>query len=105
MRELSEELGVSARTLRRDIIILTSEYSLETVQGRGGGVRAADWYHPHRRILSHSQQTALLQALDKVDKSQRKYLKENHHGVRFSSNPESALKRLNGGKGYTQISA
>ena len=42
MQNLAAELGVSERTIRRDVEILTRSYPLETVCGRyGGGVRVA----------------------------------------------------------------
>lgn len=63
MQNLAAELGVSERTIRRDVEILTRSYPLETVCGRyGGGVRVADWYHLDRQRMSHKQ-TALLRRL------------------------------------------
>lgn len=63
MQNLAAELGVSERTIRRDIEILTRSYPLETVCGRyGGGVRVADWYHLDRQRMS-PKQTALLRRL------------------------------------------
>lgn len=60
MQNLAAELGVSERTIRRDVEILTRSYPLETVCGRyGGGVRVADWYHLDRQRMS-PKQTALL---------------------------------------------
>ena len=63
MQNLAAELGVSKRTIRRDVEILTRSYPLETVCGRyGGGVRVADWYHLDRQRMS-PKQTALLRRL------------------------------------------
>ena len=63
MQNLAVELGVSERTIRRDVEILTRSYPLETVCGRyGGGVRVADWYHLDRQRMS-PKQTALLRRL------------------------------------------
>ena len=63
MQNLAAELGVSERTIRRDVEILTRSYPLETVCGRyGGGVRVADWYHLDRQRRS-PKQTALLRRL------------------------------------------
>lgn len=63
MQNLAAELGVSERTIRRDVEILTRSYPLETVCGRyGGGVRMADWYHLDRQRMS-PRQTALLRRL------------------------------------------
>lgn len=63
MQNLAAELGVSERTIRRDVEILTRSYPLETVCGRyGGGVRVADWYHLDHQRMS-PKQTALLRRL------------------------------------------
>ena len=63
MQNLAAELGVSERTIRRDVEILTRSYPLETVCGRyGGGVRVADWYHLDRQRMP-PKQTALLRRL------------------------------------------
>ena len=63
MQTLAAELGVSERTIRRDVEILTRSYPLETVCGLyGGGVRVADWYHLDRQRMS-PKQTALLRRL------------------------------------------
>ena len=63
MQNLAAELGVSERTIRRDVEILTRSYPLETVCGRyGGGVRVADWYHLDRQRMS-PKQTVLLRRL------------------------------------------
>lgn len=63
MQNLAAELGVSERTIRRDVEILTRSYPLETVCGRyGGGIRVADWYHLDRQRMS-PKQTALLRRL------------------------------------------
>ena len=63
MQNLAAELGVSERTIRRDVEILTRSYPLETVCGRyGGGVRVADWSHLDRQRMS-PKQTALLRRL------------------------------------------
>ena len=44
MQVLAAELGVTDRTIRNDILVLTAEYPLETSRGNGGGVRIADWW-------------------------------------------------------------
>ena len=63
VQNLATELGVSERTIRRDIEELTLTYPLETVRGRyGGGVRMADWYFRDRPKLS-PKQAALLKRL------------------------------------------
>lgn len=74
MQVLARELGVSDRTIRNDILVLTTEYPLETVRGNGGGVRIADWYHPHKNILTTEQMTVLQQLMSVADDNQKRVL-------------------------------
>lgn len=74
MQVLARELGVSDRTIRNDILVLTTEYPLETVRGNGGGVRIADWYHPHKNILTVEQMTVLEQLMSQADDDQKRVL-------------------------------
>lgn len=74
MQVLATELGVSDRTIRTDILVLTSEYPLETVRGNGGGVRIADWYHPHKNILSKEQISVLEQLLVVANGEQKRVI-------------------------------
>jgi hypothetical protein len=47
------------------------------VRGNGGGVKVADWYHPHRNILSREHESVLAALLDKTDEPyQQKALTE-----------------------------
>ncbi len=59
---LAHEFGVSKRTIRYDIEILSCSYPIETVSGNGGGVKIADWYHLNRKTLN-PKQVALLKKL------------------------------------------
>ena len=68
MGRLADELGVTIRTIHTDITVLTAEYPLETIRGRGGYVKVSDWYHPARHILSQEHQRVLLQLATKGDK-------------------------------------
>jgi len=74
MQVLARELGVSDRTIRTDILALTAEYPLETIRGNGGGVRIADWYHPHKNILTVEQTTVLEQLMSQADDDQKRVL-------------------------------
>jgi len=76
MGQLACELGVTTRTIRNDITILTTKYPLETVRGNGGGVKLMDWYHPHKNTLSQEHQNVLIELLDKVNEYQQKILWE-----------------------------
>ena len=58
---LAAEFGVSERTIRRDIEILTCRHPLETVCGRyGGGVRVEEGYYLDSRRMSVKQTDLLL---------------------------------------------
>ena len=74
MQVLAAELGVTDRTIRNDILVLTAEYPLEPTRGNGGGVRIADWYHTHKNIFSQDQISVLEQLMDKADDEQKKVL-------------------------------
>ncbi|MCL2004086.1 MAG: HTH domain-containing protein [Oscillospiraceae bacterium] len=76
MGELAREFGVTTRTIQNDITALMVEYPFETIRGNGGGVKLADWYHPHKRLLTQEQQAVLLQLLDKADECQQEILRE-----------------------------
>jgi predicted DNA-binding transcriptional regulator YafY len=73
---LAVELGVSVRTVLRDVVALTVDHPLETQQGNGGCVQVADWYHPHRNILSEEQQQVLSQMIASCNDHQAKVLRE-----------------------------
>lgn len=73
---LASELGVSVRTILRDIVELTIDHPLETQQGNGGCVKVADWYHPHRNILSNEHQRILSQLIEIGNEQQAKVLSE-----------------------------
>jgi len=74
--KLASELGVSASTIYRDILALTSEYPIDTRRGNGGCVRLADWYHPHRGILSLEQQQVLMHLMNGCDDYQTHILQQ-----------------------------
>ena len=60
MANLAAEFGVSVRTIKNDIDILSLSYPIETIRGRyGGGVRVADGYYLHKKYLKPEQQELL----------------------------------------------
>lgn len=60
MSNLAIEFGVSVRTIKNDIDILSLSYPIETIRGRyGGGVRVADGYYLHKKYLKPEQQELL----------------------------------------------
>ena len=46
IQRLANELSVSSRTIMHDIVILTAHYPIDTLRGRSGGVKLAEWYKP-----------------------------------------------------------
>lgn len=69
-------MGVCRRTICTDIEILTADYPLETSRGNGGCVKVAQWYHPHRNILSGEQQRVLAEIIQTASEQQAKVLHE-----------------------------
>ena len=59
---LAEEFGVSIRTISSDLLQLSLVYPIETVEGHGGGIRLADWFHPGRNVLAREQIAVLKEA-------------------------------------------
>lgn len=59
---LAFEFGVSRRTIRYDIEILTCSYPIYTVQGNGGGVHVVDGYRLGKKFMT-DKQTELLEKL------------------------------------------
>ena len=53
---LANEFGVSERTIRNDIVILSCSYPIEMKQGRyDGGIEVAPWFHMDRKYLAPEQ--------------------------------------------------
>lgn len=62
IKNLAYEFGVSVRTIKYDIEILSCSAPIFTVQGNGGGIRVADGWYIGRRYL-HKEQEELLRKL------------------------------------------
>ena len=76
MSNLAAQFNVSRVTIFTDIEILTLDHPLETIRGRGGGVRLMKNYHTYRNDLSQEQQEVLLSLIPNVDEHTAKALKE-----------------------------
>ena len=60
MKNLAFEFGVTERTIRNDISILSLSYPLETLRGRyGGGVKVMDGFYMNRKYLKPEQKNLL----------------------------------------------
>ena len=95
---LAAELGVNERTIRRDIVDLMTRYPLETLKGNGGCVRVAEWYHPHRRILSGEQEMALRNAIECMDGENARILREMLLEYGSPKNRQNEMEGLNVGQ-------
>lgn len=75
---LAHELGVSARTIERDLLTLTVDegYHIETLQGNGGGVIFHTTGNPHKGILSQVQRTVLSELAAQLDDFRANVLNE-----------------------------
>ena len=73
MPELARTFQVTTRTIQNDVVALTVDYPLETQQGKGGCVKVAQWYHPHRNILSGEQQRVLAEIIKRASQSKTWY--------------------------------
>lgn len=60
---LASEFGVSVRTILNDLIVLSLEYPIYTIQGNGGGVYVEEHYRLDRNYLT-DEQTRLLEELE-----------------------------------------
>ncbi|MCX7903014.1 MAG: HTH domain-containing protein [Caloramator sp.] len=59
MKNLAFEFGVTERTIRNDINILSLSYPVETIRGNGGGVRVMDGYKLNQKYLKPEQEELL----------------------------------------------
>jgi len=77
INNLANEFGVSRRTLRYDIEILSSSYPIISVRGRySSGVKMEEWYSFRKLRLTDEQSEVLQQLMQNADSHQRKVLSE-----------------------------
>jgi predicted DNA-binding transcriptional regulator YafY len=70
-RELAARLEVSARTILRDIEVLSGVgIPLYSTRGRGGGIRLLDGYVLSKAFFSESEQAGILAALQQLSATQ-----------------------------------
>ena len=106
---LAADMGVSQSTIYRDILALTAEYPIDTKRGNGGCITLAEWYHPHRGILTLELQALLTRLMDFCDEYQAHMLRElieaygsHRFGVLHNSKEMTFMGKilLTGGAGY-----
>ena len=66
LENLAFEFGVSKRTLRYDIEILSLTYPIYTVQGNGGGIHVDENYRLGKSYLKKDQQELLERLLSNL---------------------------------------
>jgi len=77
MLNLAVQFNVSRITIFNDIEMLTLDHPIETVRGRGGGVRfMKDYRNTYRNDITQEQQELLISLMSMVDKHGKKLLKE-----------------------------
>ncbi len=92
MQNLSDEFDVTDRSVRSDIKYLSVIYPIETVRGKGGGVKVADWYRPYQNTLSRRHQATLIRQINKADELDKKYLLE----ILMSYGSQVVIKEITG---------
>ena len=73
---LAREFGVCVNTIRRDILMLTHDYPLESQPGKGGCIRLPNWYHPHKHVLSQRHQEVLIEAKSFLEEEKAQIIQE-----------------------------
>lgn len=74
MRNLASEFGVSMRTIRYDIEILSLTFPLVTTKGHAGGVTVMDGYQYGDNYLNEKQRALLIKLLEMLAGDDRRVL-------------------------------
>lgn len=67
VENLAFEFGVSGRTIRNDVLILSCEYPIYTAKGNGGGIRVDEKFRLGKPYLKGDQQELLQRLLPNLD--------------------------------------
>lgn len=79
---LASEFGVSVRTIRRDIEVLSLTEPIYTQTGRyGGGVYVLESYSPGKLYVSHDESRVLHKLYDTVRKSNAQLLNQEELAI------------------------
>ncbi len=85
VKELSEELGVSVRTIMRDIDILSTSKPIYTISGRNGGVYLLDTYDANRVYFKEEEMSIISKIISES---------ENHKSYILSKLDTELLKEM-----------
>lgn len=75
INNLAFEFGVTERTIRNDILILSLDYPIYTVQGNGGGIYVDEKYRLGNKYLKGEQQELLERLLTGLDGNDAEVMK------------------------------
>ena len=78
-KKLSEELGVTIRTIQKDIQALSPGYPIYTKQGGDGGIFIGDDYKPYVNTLSADELKTLREIYGQAEGAQKKILLQIIH--------------------------
>lgn len=67
VENLAFEFGVTGRTIRNDILMLSLEYPIYTTQGNGGGIHVDEKYRLGKSFLKEEQQELLQRLLPQLN--------------------------------------
>ncbi len=96
--DLREQLGVSQRTLMRELAELREDgYPIESERGRGGGIRLSDRWGIDRLHLNHQEVVELTLALAIMERLKSPILTSNLKAIRqklFQAFPQSQRRKV-----------
>ncbi len=106
-KALAEHFEVSARTILRDVDVLSmAGIPIYTVQGKGGGIALLDQYVLNKAVLSEAEQNHILFALqglaatrqldagDVLDRLEGLFAKSNANGSKWIFPAGGIMKRI-----------
>lgn len=67
VENLAFEFGVTGRTIRNDILMLSLKYPIYTTQGNGGGIHVDEKYRLGKSFLKEEQQELLQRLLPQLN--------------------------------------
>ena len=75
INNLAFQFGVTGRTIRNDILMLSLEYPIYTLQGNGGGVYVDEKFKLGKAYLKSEQQELLERILPGLDEKDSEVMK------------------------------
>ena len=86
---LAEELGVSTRTIYRDVEVLAVSYPIYTTQGTGGGIHVIDGFNLRRIYLTKTQCEVLERLSNRLIGEEKKTVLEILHTFKKPTKKEA----------------